>query len=42
MIKRSWVLVPAGAAGESSSPGQLFVLTPSLVSVPSPRYCSSM
>ena len=24
MIKRSWVQIPAGAAGESSSPGSTF------------------
>ena len=42
VIKRSQDWVPAGAAGEFSSPGQLSVLTLISVSIPPPCYHSSM
>ena len=42
MIERSRVRIPAGAAGEFSSPGSTFVLTLISVSVPPQCYRSSI
>ena len=41
MIERSRVRIPAGTAGEFSSPGSTFLLTLISVSVPPPCYRSS-